>query len=96
MGVINMTDLLGNDNILFATVSTSVGICGIFSNVGNAITGAEHIFSGDRVRVRDIQIGVLPEHDFIARVIAENGVIINIVAIEIDNCHSVDGLFFVD
>jgi hypothetical protein len=82
-----------DDNILFIiSADDDRGPLGIFSTIGLAITGAEHILKGDRVVVTDIIIAINDGHDFVARVDGSSGVSIFIRIIEVDECHSIDGI----
>jgi len=86
----NITD---NENVLFIiSADDDRGHLGVFNTVGNAILGAEHILKGDRVEIEEIIIGIHEDQDFIARVVGSSGVVINVRAIEINECHSVDGI----
>ena len=82
-----------NDETIFFIASRGErsGHLGVFSTIGTAIAGAEHIFKGDRVSVDRVFIGINGDN-FVARVVATNGLFINIRAIEIDNNHSIDGI----
>ena len=81
-----------DENIIFiASRGERSGHIGVFSTIGNAVTGAEHVFKGDRAVVDRVVIGI-NDDDFVARVIATNGLSISIRAIEIDNNHSIDGI----
>jgi hypothetical protein len=81
-----------DENIIFiASVDDERGPLGVFSTIGTAIAGAEHILKGDRVDVERVVIGI-NDDDFVARVVGSTGIHIDIRAIEIDNNHSIDGI----
>jgi hypothetical protein len=82
-----------DDNILFIiSADDNRGPLGIFSTIGLAVRGAEHVLKGDRVQVESVVIGCLPSDDFAARVDGSSGVSIFIRIIEVDECHSIDGI----
>jgi hypothetical protein len=82
-----------DDNILFIiSADDDRGPLGVFSTIGLAITGAEHILKGDRVEVENIFISVIDSDDFVARVDGSTGVSIFVRVIAVDECHSIDGV----
>jgi hypothetical protein len=82
-----------DDNILLIiSADDDRGPLGVFSTIGLAITGAEHILKGDRVEVENIFISVIDSDDFVARVDGSTGVSIFVRIIEVDECHSIDGI----
>ena len=79
-----------NEGIIFiARRPGDAAVLGVFSNIGTAIKGAEHILKADRVK--DVRLNLRPEHEPIATVEHDNGTI-EIFGIEIDENHSIDGV----
>jgi hypothetical protein len=82
-----------DNNILFIiSADDDRGPLGVFDTVGSAIYGAEHILKGDRVPVIGVIISTNSDCDFIARVDGDSGVSIFVRAIEVNECHSIDGI----